>query len=292
MSLGPQPLFSPRLGGDTRRHRTASPCVRLPHLQVRSSPAIPPRTESLPSTITGHVMSESEATVALSMPQPSAPLNTAPSAPSQTAGPFKTGPSKPEPSKSKYVRLYDASTFQEAFGKGNSNLGSGGKDKPTLLGGVRPPKCIPAISASITLGLTLDPRLRAAMSKLPDRATRMRDMQVRIRSFRKTGKKRALAGWKRAARLSGKMLKMQYRLRHLNKELRGYAAAEGITLEWGGAPSPVKVVKALPSAEVRLKLQLAVEKARADAADSALRILLPAIEDAGVVIPKAFTSTF
>ncbi|BEJ15615.1 hypothetical protein CspHIS471_0502200 [Cutaneotrichosporon sp. HIS471] len=234
-------------------------------------------------------MSESEAT--------SAPLNTAHSAPSKTAAPkadqSKTGPSNPEPSQSKYVRLYDANTFQEAFGKGNWNLRNGRKDKPTpLFGGVRPPKYIPAISAPITLGLTLDPRLRAAMSKWPNRATRMRDMQAKIRSFGKTGKKRALAGWKRAARLSGKMLKMEYRLRHLNKELRGYAAAEGITLEWGGVPSPVKVVKALPSAEVRLKLQLAVEKARADASECALGILLPAIQDAGVVIPKTLTSTF
>ncbi len=61
-------------------------------------------------------------------------------------------------------------------------------------------------------------------------------------------------------------------------------------MEWGAPPSPVKVLPppATPPPLVRLKLQLGLETARADASERALRHLAPLLREMGVDVPDTF----
>lgn len=66
-------------------------------------------------------------------------------------------------------------------------------------------------------------------------------------------------------------------------------------MEWGAPPSPVLVVQPSPAKPqpslVRLKLQLALEQARADASERALSVLVPAMKEAGV-LPATYDTLF
>ncbi|CAK9781962.1 unnamed protein product [Cutaneotrichosporon oleaginosum] len=219
---------------------------------------------------------------------------------------------------------FDAKTEGQR-GKGGDKLFQEECDNPEISSDhadadVPRPRTLPPIAITC-----LDPRVRECWRKWPKEARLERyvsTINAKKRSYDRVviGSMRARAGWYRAARKEASLIKFQLIARRQAKALRRFAASEGanLTMEWDAPPSPVQVIEphigvdkqpakgsefeqspTLPAHKeateatgrtslVRLKLQLVLERARADASERALRDLAPIIKDIGVPIPDTF----